>query len=181
MTDQLPIPGQVRGVYLGQQTGTFITTPQDKVEATFKGFAGDLHAGWTRLADSRTPWVTRGTLIRNDRQVSLVSVEELAQVARAIGVPHILAEWLGANLLIEGIQELTLLPPFARLVFSGGTILSVTGENKPCMGPGKVIEAQTGVEAAAFVKAAKHKRGLVACMELPGIIRPGETVDVIRS
>ncbi len=110
-----------------------------------------------------------------------MSVEELAQVAQAVGAPALQAEWLGANLLIEGIPELTLLPAFTRMVFSGGVILSVTGENKPCMGAGKAVEAHTGIEAAGFVKAAMHKRGLVACVELPGVIHPGETVEILLS
>ncbi|MFM8321040.1 MAG: MOSC domain-containing protein, partial [Chloroflexota bacterium] len=111
--------GILRAVYLGLDPDTFFTTAQPELTAEFTGFAGDKHAGFTRPADSRTPWYPRGTQIRNDRQLSLVSVEELAEVARLLQVPEIQPEWLGANLLIVGVPDLSLLPPNTRLFFSG--------------------------------------------------------------
>ncbi len=147
----------------------------------FAGVTGDVHYGFSRAADSRTPWYPRGTPIRNDRQVSLVSQEELALVATALGVPALEAPWVGANLLLSGIADLTRLPWNARLAFSGGVVLSHLRSNPPCTGPGKLIAAayQQPDLASAFPKAAMDRRGLVASVELPGIISPGDTVEVV--
>ena len=45
--------------------------------------------------------------IRNDRQISIVSAEELALIAKELHVPEVKPEWLGANLLISGIPNLS--------------------------------------------------------------------------
>lgn len=180
MSDPERITGRTAGVYLGLDPVSLVTTRQAQVEVVLEGFAGDKHAGFTRPADSRTPDYRRGTPIRNDRQVSLVSVEELAQVAAALDLPLILPEWLGANLALQGIANLTQLPPNTRLVFAQGAVLVVQQENRPCTGPGKVIQEhyqQPGIESA-FPKAAMHRRGLVACVEHPGIIAEGDVVIV---
>src|SRR6476620_10703789 len=102
-----------------------------QVRVTMEGFEGDKHAGITRLSDARTPHFKRGTVIRNSRQVSLVSVEELAEIAANMGLPLIEPEWLGANLLLSGIPNLTLLPPGTRLFFPKEAVLVVEGENEP--------------------------------------------------
>ncbi len=64
-----------------------ISAPQAALYANLEGIEGDRHAGWTRKADARVPFYPRGTVIRNTRQVSLVSVEELAEMATALGLP----------------------------------------------------------------------------------------------
>jgi MOSC domain-containing protein YiiM len=149
-----------------------------QVKAALGGIEGDKHSGMTRLSDGRTPYYPRGTEIRNDRQVSLVSQEELAQVAAALDVPVIQPEWVGANLLLQHIPHLTQLPRGTRLVFARGAVLIVEGENLPCIGPGKILEAQYAREdlSAAFPKAAMRKRGLVACVERAGDISEGDEV-----
>jgi hypothetical protein len=180
MSIQCKLNGTVSGVFLGLQAGSLVTTRQPQVNATFAGFEGDLHAGITRKADSRTPFYPRGTEMRNDRQVSIVSVEELAQIAEALGLPELRAEWLGANLLLAGIPYLTRLPPGTRLFFAGGATLVIQSENLPCTNPGKVIAAQTGQPEIVnkFVKSAGDRRGLVACVEMPAIIHSDEEVKV---
>jgi len=67
------------------------------------------------------------------------------------------------------------------MVFSGGVVLSHLRPNPPCTGPGKLIAAayQQPDLASAFPKAAMDRRGLVASVELPGIITPGDTVEVV--
>lgn len=170
--------GIASSLYLGLQAGTHITTPQAQVQATFAGLAGDLHAGLTRKSDGRTPFYRRGTLIRNERQVTIVSAAELALAAAEMGVPEIRPEWIGANLQIDGIPHLTLLPPRTRLFFAGGAVMLVTGENNPCTIAGGAIEQQVGIPGLAqlFPKAARHRRGITATVERPGLIRSGDTV-----
>lgn len=171
--------GQVAGLYLGLDADSFITTRQSQVKVTFAGFEGDRHSGITRQSDGRTPRYPRGTEIRNDRQVSILSMEELDEIAAALDVPQILPEWLGANLVLTGISRLTQLPPSTRLFFSGGVTLVVTQLNLPCLGPGKIIQDYYSREEldARFVKAAMNLRGQVAVVEMPGILCEGEAVQ----
>jgi hypothetical protein len=157
-----------------------VTTPRPQVHVTLEGFEGDKHAGLTYLSGSRTPHYPRGTVIRNTRQVSLVSLEDLELVAAALGIPTLLPEWLGANLAVQDIPDLTRLPPSTRLFFPQGTVLVVEGENKPCVYPGKVIQAQYSEApslASRFPKAAIQRRGLVAWVERPGVIAAGDIIQ----
>ena len=173
--------GVVLGVLVGLDANSLVTTRVVEIQATFEGFNGDRHAGFTLLSDGRTPHYPRGTVIRNNRQVSLVSAEELADIAERMGLADVQPEWLGANLLLEGIPNLTRLPPSSRIFFSQGAALIVTNENNPCDGPGKVIQAQYPDQpgaGAGFVKAAHHRRGLVAVVEKPGVIAVGDRASV---
>lgn len=178
MSSKFNLTATVSGLYLGLQPGSLLTTPQTQVQATFAGFAGDLHAGLTRKSGGRTPFYPRGTLIRNERQVTIVSSSELAQAAAELGIPEICPEWIGANVLIDGLPNLTLLPPRTRLFFASGAVLLVTGENKPCTSAGAAIEQQVGQPGLAqrFPKAAVHRRGLTATVEHPGLIRLDDVV-----
>jgi hypothetical protein len=173
--------GRVAGVFVGIDPASFVTTRQREAVVTFEGFVGDRHSGLTRRSDGRTPHYPRGTEIRNSRQVSLVSIEELAEVADAIAIPTILPEWMGANVVTTGIPRLTQLPPSTRLFFEGGAVLVVEGENPPCSGPGEVIQLHhpfaTGL-AARFVEAAQHRRGIVAWVERPGAIHEGDAISI---
>ena len=175
------LEGHVAGVMVGLEAGSLVTTRKAEVRVTLEGFEGDRHAGLTRLSDSRTPHYPRGTVIRNSRQVTIVSAEELAEVAAAMGLPALPPEWLGANLCLRGVPALTHLPPSARLYFPGDAVLAVEGENLPCRLPGEVIQSRhpdlPGL-ATAFPKAALHKRGLVAWVERPGTIREGDTARI---
>lgn len=169
-------------VLIGTEPKSLVTRDVSEVKVSFEGFVGDRHAGLTREADVRVPWFPRGTVIRNTRQVSLVSSEELALVAQTLELPHVLAAWLGANLELAGIPSLTQLPPGTRLFFPEDATLVVEGENAPCTGPGKVMEAHhpdRAKLASRFVKAAWKKRGLVGWVERPGVIRPGDSVKVM--
>lgn len=177
--------GQVVRVLVGRDAVSLVTTKETTIEITLEGVAGDKHAGITRLSDSRTPWFTRGTVIRNSRQVSLVSVEDLDRMATVMELPVIEPEWLGANLVLRDIPDFSHLPPGSRLFFPDQTVLVVTEQNFPCVYPGKIIQAQypdASRIAQTFPKAALHLRGLVACVEYPGTISEGDTirVDVIE-
>lgn len=172
----------VAGLYLGLDPDSLVTTPRAMVEVTFEGFLGDRHAGLTVPAGVRARRYPPGTPIRNTRQVSLVGEEELARIAEELGVPEVRAEWLGANVLLRGLPHLTALPPGTRLYFASGAALVVDGENLPCQAPGRVLEAhypdRPGL-AAAFVKAALHRRGLVGWVEREGTIVVGDEVEVV--
>ncbi|MCA1666635.1 MAG: MOSC domain-containing protein [Thermomicrobia bacterium] len=175
------LTGQVVRVLVGRDAASLVTTKETAVTITMEGVAGDKHAGITRLSDSRTPWFTRGTVIRNSRQISLVAAEELARLAAAIDLPVIEPEWLGANVVLRDIPDFSHLPPGSRLFFPDQTVLVVTEQNFPCIYPGKIIQAQypdVARVAQTFPKAALHLRGPVACVEYPGTIREGDPVRV---
>lgn len=162
----------------------FLSRDVDALELTYAGVKGDRHAGLTRPSNAREPWYKRGTEMRNEQQVSIVSVEELSAIAAGLGIEKIDAGWLGANLLFEGIPNLTLLPSRTLLLFEGGVTLRVDGYRGPCRFSGASVAKHSGIDAENhkdtqmafdFVKQAHMKRGLVAWVEREGAIKPGET------
>ncbi len=173
------ISGTVRGVFVSCQQDSIISEPRGKLDLTFEGVVGDKHYGATKQSDSRTPYYTRGTIIRNYRQVAIVSTEELSEIAGHLGIPSILPEWLGTNIQLEGIPQLTFLPPSTRLFFPNDAVLVVNGENNPCHLTARMTQSYyseiQGIESE-FVKAATHLRGVVAWVERPGVIFPGDEV-----
>ncbi|MDQ0303254.1 MOSC domain-containing protein [Ancylobacter polymorphus] len=158
----------------------FATRAVAELAVTLEGIAGDRHAGFARRADSRVPWYPRGAPIRNSRQLSLVAPDELAEIARRLGVPAVEPDWIGANLVIEAVPDLTGLPPGTRLHFTGGAALVVEGANAPCRHAGAAIAAATGNSAAEldFAKVAKGLRGLVAWVERAGTLTAGTEVSL---
>lgn len=143
----------------------------------FDGIVGDCHSGPTMVSDARTlKQYPRGVPLKNRRQVSIVSVDEMAEIARKLGIPTLPPEWVGANLLVSGIPDLTLLPPATRMMFSSGATLIVDLENQPCKYPAEIIEQHHPGHGMAFVAMAKHKRGLVAWVEREGKISTGDSI-----
>jgi len=147
----------------------------------FGGIVGDIHAGLTRKSGSREPWYPRGTEMRNDRQVSIVSAEELAEIARAMELAELAPGWIGANLVLQGIPALSQVPAGTRLFFAGGVTLVVEAENAPCRIAGRSIAGHVpdrdGLDLL-FPKLARHKRGIVGSVEKPGRIAAGEAVSL---
>jgi hypothetical protein len=169
-------------VFSATEVDSIVAHAVPVLELDFGGVIGDRHHGISRPADSRQArFYPKGTLIRNRRQLSLVSAEELAEVARRLDVSEVRAEWLGANLLVEGMPALSTLPPGARLLFSGGVGLVCEGVNQPCRLPAQVLQAQfPGSSAQArFVRAAFGRRGVVATVERPGLLRPGDRATIV--
>lgn len=145
------------------------------VNVTYEGFPGERHTGLTRASCVRVADIyDEGTQIRNARQLSIISQEEMALVAQDMGIDEIKPEWLGANLLISGIPDFTLLPPSTRLLFSQGLSLVIDMENEPCGYPAKQIQYVHGSKGRLFVKNAKHRRGVTAWVEKEGPLAQGD-------
>jgi hypothetical protein len=158
-----------------------VSTRVPEVRASLEGLAGDRHAGFTRRADARVPHYPRGTEIHNSRQVSLIAEDELAAIAAYMDVPVIEPEWIGANLVLRGISNLSTLPPMTRIYFPDLAAIALEGENHPCIYPGKAIQRhypdRLGI-GKQFPKAAYHLRGVVGWVERAGMIREGDTVRI---
>jgi MOSC domain-containing protein YiiM len=145
----------------------------------FTGMVGDCHGGLTRKSDSRMlKQYKRGTEVRNSRQVSILSTEELTEVAERMGIPAVQPEWVGANMVIRGIPDLTLLPPSTRLKFPSGAMIVVDVENHPCRYPADIIAKHHPEARKGFVAAAMHKRGVVGWVEAEGVIRTGDRITI---
>jgi len=152
--------------------GTFVTRAVPQLGLVLGGIEGDRHFGVTRAAGVRETWHPRGAQIANARQLSLVCVEELAQVAAALGARQIEWQKLGANLVLEGHAHLSQLAPSSRLVFSSGATVVVDAENAPCSKPARELDQPH------FVKAALHLRGVVGWVERAGAVRAGDTAAI---
>jgi len=161
----------------------FVSHPVASLKLTYGGIAGDFHEGLTRKSGGREPWYPRGTKMRNERQLSILSEEELDEVAANMNLERLEAGWIGANLVFEGIPNLSYLPPRTLIMFDHGVTLRIDGHNVPCRLAGGSISRHIGEEmddhtksdtALSFRKAAHMKRGLVAWVEREGEIRAGD-------
>jgi hypothetical protein len=191
LADQNPLPeilparkiaARVAGLF-GAPPDRFQTRAVETLTLGFDGIEGDFHGGPTRRSGGREPWYPRGTEMRNERQLSIVAADELATVAERMGIAELKPEWIGANLVLEGIPNLSMLPSASLLFFKGGVTLKVDAQNHPCRYSGRSIAENAGLAdvdgaALAFVKAAKRLRGLVAWVEKPGTISAGEEISV---
>jgi hypothetical protein len=158
----------------------FVTHPADRLELTYDGIPGDVHSGLFRTSGAREPWYARGTPMRNERQLSILSSEELAEVASAMGIAALDPAWIGGNLLLSGVSQLSSLPPRSILMFPSGAAIRIDGDNGPCRSSGRSIAAATGVpeHEFKFVNAAKYRRGLVGWVEREGAISPGDSIKI---
>ena len=154
------------------------------IQVELDGVVGDRHKSYERStwAGDKQP---EGTIRRNERQWSAVSVEELADIQEAMDLSEPLtAAHLGANLCLSGVQELSRLPKGSLLKFPSGVELMVEEYNPPCHDMGKKIasmyKTRTGEElsSTAFSKAAKLTRGVVGVVEVAGTISAGDEVTI---
>ena len=151
----------------------------EEVRLLFSGIEGDCHGGLTRKSDSRMiEQFKRGTEVRNSRQVSILAVDELADIAKIMNISAVKPEWVGANLVTSGIPGLSMLPPSSRLQFPSGATIVIDMENFPCRYPAEVIEKHHPEPAMGFVKAGMHKRGLVGWVEREGVVATGDAITV---
>jgi len=168
-------PGIV-SVHGTREASHFRTAPVESLNVDLQGMLTGRHRGFSRPAGAREPWFTSGTEIRSGRQLTIVSVEELVEVARRMDLPVVEPGWIGANVVVQGIVDLTGLPWGTRLVCAGGAVLVNEGENAPCRFAGAEIARhfpdRPGLDRL-FPKAAIHRRGILASVELAGTIAPG--------
>jgi hypothetical protein len=169
-----------RVLYLGLnpcRKGGHATQPVKRVDVTFEGFVGESHSGLTRRSCARmVGQYVKGTEIRNTRQVSILSREDLEGTARTLGIAVLPPEWVGASMVIEGVPDFTLVPPSSRLIFEGGVSLTIDMENAPCTIISAEIERHHPGVGKAYRAAATHRRGVTAWVEREGTISLGEAM-----
>ena len=152
--------------------------------AELDGFDGDKHRGYSRVCyegDSEP----EGTVRRNNRQWSGMSLEELEEIREALNLDRpISPEDLGVNLCIQGIEEFSKLPKGTKLVFPSGATFVIEDYNPPCTEMGDKIanlyvnRAGEPLTRKQYLIAAKRKRGVVGVIDVPGEIATGDQVLV---
>jgi len=173
--EQTAFEGEV--VWLGHVPagGSLRARPVERLELGFNGVAGGRHEGENRPSCSRVlNLYPRDTEIRNVRQLTLLSEEEMARIAATMGEPSLDPALLGASVVLRGIPDFTHVPPSARLQSGNGTTLTVDMENLPCVLPGREIEAERPGKGKSFKPAAEGLRGVTAWVECPGPLALGD-------
>ena len=166
------------------RTVAFTKHSIESAQVELDGFVGDKHRGYMRGAYEGESYPA-GTIRRNDRQWSAVSIEELTMMTEAMNLQdNLTAETLGANLCFEGIPNFSGLPRGTKLLFPSGAALIVEDYNPPCHYMSDEI-AKTHMTLSgespgklAFLKAAKKLRGLVGVIDVAGEINQGDEVHI---
>ena len=145
--------------------------------ASYAGFEGEFHGGLIRKSCVRVKSQhPEGTEIRNVRQFSILSAEEMAEIAATIGLDALDPIHLGASIVVKGIPDFSHLPPSARLQSENGTTLVVDMLNAPCNFPAREIEKDHEGHGKTFKAAAKGKRGICSWVEREGQLNVGDTL-----
>ena len=108
------------------------------------------------------------------RQLSIVSREEIDQIARAMKIPKFNPEWVGANIVLSGCPDFLHIPPSSRLQATNGTTLVVDMQNYPCHQIGITIERDLPRLGKSFKQYAKGRRGVTVWVERPGQLTLGD-------
>ena len=150
-----------------------VSTPLDVIKLDNHGIIGDSHAGATMMKSNQE--------LPNTRQVSLVSVEELNEISNETEIDKIMPEWIGANILVSGIPNLSKLPNGTKVEFANRTVLIVEEANTACSSAGRAIQTHYPSRediGSRFPKFALGRRGILAWVEHGGDIRSGDSVSV---
>ena len=163
LLSKAPFAGRTRKLLLSGNRDVGLEKAEvPRLELLFSGIKGDMHSGLTRKSDVRTiKQYARDTDIRNVRQLTIVSEEELVEIADLMGIP-----------------DLTLLTPSTRLQFPSGASIVVDMENFPCRQVADVVAQHHPEPKAGLVASAMHKRGVTAWVEREGIINVGDEIIV---
>ena len=173
MLSPTKITATIRFLGINDDTADLSTSSKNRVIVTYAGFDGDSHSGLTRESCTRVKQqYPPGTVIRNTRQISGLSAEEIDAIKKSLELDVLDAQWLGANIVVSNIPRFSQIPPSARLIAENGTSLVVDMENAPCRYPGDIIEKHRPGQGKGFAKSAVGKRGVTLWVE-----REGESVS----
>lgn len=169
-------------VWLGhvpEATGTLRSGTVDQIVFGFDGQADARHEGVNRPSCVRVKNLyPEGTEIRNVRQLTILSAEQLEAIATEMKLDKLDPGLLGATIVVRGIPDFTHIPPSSRLQSASGVTLTVDMENRPCLFPAREIEQEEPGHGAAFKPAAKNRRGVTAWVERPGALAMGDQLTL---
>lgn len=174
----IPTDHLARIVWIGtvpDRNASLRARPADVLILGWGGPEGEAHGGVTRPSCSRVAALhPRGTEIANARQVTIVSRDDLDAIAADMGIEALDPALLGATLVIEGVPDLSHVPPSSRLQGPDGATLVVDMANRPCHLPAREIDREVTGAGAAFKVAARGRRGVTAWVERPGALKIGD-------
>ncbi|MEX0368121.1 MAG: sulfurase [Ruegeria sp.] len=168
-------------VWLGHVAagGSLRATPVERLSLGFAGAPGERHEGTNRASCVRVRNLyPEGTEIRNVRQLSILSHEELTEIAAGMELEELDPALVGANVVVRGIPDFTHLPPASRLRGPSGVTLTIDMENRPCVLPGREVEEESPGHGAAFKPSATDRRGVTAWVERPGGLAIGDRMEL---
>jgi len=168
---------QALGLSPTARKGSIKAERVERLDLSLEGVALDVHSGWSRASCVRVKALhPKGVQIRNERQLTLVSSEELTLIAERLGLDALDERWLGANICVKGIPDLSHLPPGARLQAPSGATLVVDLQNHPCSVVSRTInEAQPG-HGSGFKAQAEGLRGVTLMVERAGALFVGDSL-----
>ncbi len=176
--------GRVAGLHVGESGIEDLSkAPRSLISAQLDGIAGDNHRGFRREAFSgdKEP---EGTVRRNERQWSGMSMEEIAMISKNMGLDQELkGSDLGANICFSDLPGFSQLPKGSKFIFPSGAKLVAVEYNPPCIEMGarlaeKYTRSGEAFVAGRFPRAAVGLRGLVGVVDVPGDIHVGDQVTV---
>jgi MOSC domain-containing protein YiiM len=177
------IVAQVVSVHAGSDED-LSKAEHSSIQVELNGVVGDRHQSFDRSAWQGDKQA-EGTIRRNERQWSAVSVEELIEIQEAMDLCEPLsATSLGTNLCLSGVRQLSRLAKGTVLKFPSGVVLIVEEYNPPCHDMGKKLASMhttnsgEPLASTAFSKAAKLNRGVVGVVDVAGVINAGDEVTI---
>ncbi|MBS0125478.1 MOSC domain-containing protein [Thetidibacter halocola] len=163
------------GVVTSMDRAALLAEMRDALDLRFDGVAGSVHGGLTRESCTRVKaQYPVGTAIRNERQLSILSAEELDAIAAKMGLDSIDPARLGASIVLRGIPDFSHVPPSSRLQAPSGATVVVDMENRPCQFPAKSIETVAPGMGKGFKTAATGRRGVTAWIAREGRVALGD-------
>ncbi|MGR3616795.1 MAG: MOSC domain-containing protein [Paracoccaceae bacterium] len=168
-------------IWLGEVPagGSLRAQARSALELSFEGVAGERHFGTNQASCMRVKNLhPQGMEIRNVRQLTILSEEELEMIARDMKLDRVNPEWLGATMVVRGIPDFTHIPPSSRLQGPDGWTLVADMENRPCIFPGREIEQDKPGHGPLFKTAATGRRGITAWVQRPGHAQVGQQIAV---
>ncbi|UWQ92318.1 sulfurase [Aliisedimentitalea scapharcae] len=166
-------------VWLGHvaQGESLRSVPRDSLTLGFDGVAREQHEGLTAPSCVRVRNLhPEGTKIANVRQLSILSQEELDVIAAEMEMETLDPSYLGATMVVRGIPDFTHIPPSSRLQGPDGCTLVADMENRPCIFPGREVEADSPGHGPKFKPAATGRRGITAWVQRPGALKRGDKI-----
>lgn len=165
------------GVVTSPDRKALLAEAREALDLTFDGIAGSVHGGRIRASCSRvTSQHPRGTPIANERQLSILSAEEMAAIAAQMGLAALDPARLGASIVIEGIPDFSHLPPSSRLQAPSGAALVIDMQNRPCILPARSLETVHPGLGKGFKPAVEGRRGVTGWVQREGRIALGDSL-----